>query len=189
MKNRYKDNTLGTISGKRVHIMNPLREEITIEDIAYALSHVARYNGHTKMRYTVGQHVIMVCKELKARGYSPMTQLFGLLHDASEAYIVDMPTPIKVMLPDYLKLEKNFQDRMYEYLVGRVPTDEEFSAFDQVDRDALYTEAMVLVPSNGWITHVPYMHITLDQTLLMTAKEVRDEIMNLYNKLTVEVMA
>lgn len=79
-----------TYSGKRFDILNPQPEQIEIVDIAHALSIIPRFTGHTRAPYTVGQHSIMVscfCDQANA--------LAGLLHDAAEAYIGDLSTPLK----------------------------------------------------------------------------------------------
>jgi hypothetical protein len=86
---------------------NPLsikEEDISILDIAHALSHTCRWGGHCNRFYSVAQHSVMVSEMA-----SPENKLAALLHDASEAYIGDMPSPLKALMPDYKELEKTIQ--------------------------------------------------------------------------------
>jgi len=77
---------------------------INIEDIVHALSHTNRYCGHTEKPYSVAQHSFNVFMQLTEQ--SPEVQMEGLLHDASEAYLCDVPKPFKNLLgPRYKELE------------------------------------------------------------------------------------
>lgn len=70
--------------------LDPRPEEIHIEDAAHALAHVCRFGGHVKFFYSVAQHAVAVSHLCE-----PQDALWGLLHDASEAYIGDMVRPLK----------------------------------------------------------------------------------------------
>jgi 5'-deoxynucleotidase YfbR-like HD superfamily hydrolase len=71
-----------------------------IEDIAHGLAHTCRFNGHFKFFYSVAEHSMDVADHL-----SDEQKLLGLLHDASEAYLADLPRPIKPHLSNYRRLE------------------------------------------------------------------------------------
>lgn len=73
----------------------PDPDSIRIEDIAHALSNMCRYAGHVPKFYSVAEHCVKVSSWLKTLGKSVELQLKGLLHDASEAYCVDIPSPLK----------------------------------------------------------------------------------------------
>ncbi|MGA3099667.1 MAG: HD family hydrolase [Bryobacteraceae bacterium] len=79
-----------TYTGKHVHALCPSPEEIDIGDVAHSLSQMCRFVGHTDGFYSIAQHSVLV-SELVPRGDA----LWGLLHDASEAYLCDLPAPIK----------------------------------------------------------------------------------------------
>lgn len=80
------------------HHLDP--DSIDIEDIALALSRQPRFAGHTNKLYTVAQHSVLVALQCPWD-----LRLEGLLHDASEAYLCDMPLPAKLLIPEYRDLE------------------------------------------------------------------------------------
>lgn len=84
-----------THSGIPFEPLAPRVEDIRIEDIAHALSQQCRFSGHTRVFYSVAEHCVRVSRCLDARGYARSVVLWGLLHDASEAYLVDIPKPLK----------------------------------------------------------------------------------------------
>jgi hypothetical protein len=90
-----------THTGKQIDPASPESWDIHIEDIAHALSHLCRFGGHTREFYSVAQHSVRV-----ARAVSRKNRLVALLHDATEAYLVDIPSPLKALLPDYRALEQ-----------------------------------------------------------------------------------
>ncbi len=77
-------------SGRKFFPLNPQVDAIDIEDIAHSLSNMCRFTGHVKSFYSVAQHSVLVSYLCGANN-----ALYGLLHDATEAYLVDMPKPIK----------------------------------------------------------------------------------------------
>lgn len=93
-KNQVSSQRIGSwiqvFSGHKFWPMDPRPEEIFIEDIAHALSLQCRFAGHTRVHYSVGEHSYRL-----ARFCSRENMLWGLLHDAAEAYLVDLPKPIK----------------------------------------------------------------------------------------------
>jgi hypothetical protein len=89
-----------TFTGKQFWSLDPRVEDIDIYDIAHALSMQCRYGGHTLGFYSVAEHCCHVCD------YSPPNdKLWGLLHDASEAYLTDVIRPIKPYLGNYAEIE------------------------------------------------------------------------------------
>jgi uncharacterized protein len=79
-----------TYTGVQFWPLDPQPEEIRIEDIAHALSMQCRFGGHCRVFYSVAEHSVRVSRELPAHLKS-----WGLLHDAAEAYLVDLPRPLK----------------------------------------------------------------------------------------------
>ncbi len=79
-----------TYTGKCVHPLAPHPDEIAIEDIARSLSQQCRFLGHLDFFYSIAQHSVLVSEMVPRED-----ALWGLLHDASEAYLCDLPAPIK----------------------------------------------------------------------------------------------
>ncbi len=81
-----------TYTGKVFHYGYIEPDSIDIRDIAHALSHLCRYTGHTSMFYSVAQHSLLVSEKMPG---GPADKLAGLLHDAAEAYVNDLASPLK----------------------------------------------------------------------------------------------
>lgn len=95
-----KGDWMQTATGRQFWPIDPRPEEISIIDIAHALSNLCRYAGHCSEFYSVAQHSVLVSRALP-RGL----RFWGLLHDASEAYLVDIPRPLKPFLTGYHEAE------------------------------------------------------------------------------------
>jgi len=133
--------TLETITGRFINLVDPNPSDICLIDIAWSLSRLARFNGHTinTIPYSVAQHSIVVANEsanLAAKYYQDQFQgyvltppevarwkLIGLTHDASEAYTGDVSGPLK-KIPEFRPIiktiEKKIQDAILEAL-GLLP--------------------------------------------------------------------
>ena len=90
-----------TRSGRHIEFQNPDPAKIAIEDIAVALSRECRFSGQTQEFYSVAQHSV-----LASRIVPEAFALEALLHDATEAFIKDLPSPLKGMLPEYSRIER-----------------------------------------------------------------------------------
>jgi len=93
-----------TFTGKIVDLQSPTPDVVDIEDVAHALSMICRYGGHCDEFYSVAEHSV-VLEEFAAR-ISPKESLFFLLHDAAEAYLGDVVSPLKKVLTSFVELEK-----------------------------------------------------------------------------------
>ena len=151
-------NTLETVSGKKVNVSNPDPNTIDISDIAWALSRMPRFSGHTipYVPYSVAQHCIRVMKELAPHG--PEIQLYGLLHDAAEAYINDLPSPVK-HIPEIHAVIKKLEDKLmltiYQALGIRPPTEEEEAIVKLADKNQQAVEAYNFMYSRGSDWNLP----------------------------------
>ena len=100
-----------TITGRHVCYAGPTPDQIAAEDIAASLARQARFLGHYSGVYTVAQHSCFVHDLLVKWGCSPWVRLAGLLHDAAEAYMGDIPSPLKHMpqLAGYRQIEAGME--------------------------------------------------------------------------------
>lgn len=94
-----------THSGKRVNLEHPRAEDVCLEDITYALSHLNRFTGHADPSWTVGQHSLFCAELARLRGYSYEAQRSCLIHDFAEAYLGDVSSPLKQCIQGYHGLE------------------------------------------------------------------------------------
>lgn len=134
-------------------------DDIKLEDIARGLSHMPRFSGQIPASYSVAMHSMLVHDILAhpyvaampdATGYvdavgSVRTYLAGLLHDASEAYICDIPSPLKKKLPEYAKVEETIMSAVFRrFNIGDLwPMNATLKAADKL---ALYVEAQRWFP-------------------------------------------
>lgn len=86
---------LNTATGRKFPFLAPTAGDIDIVDIAIGLGHQARYAGQTRQHYSVALHSVLVARVIRALGGSLDEQRWGLLHDAAEAYVTDIPWPLK----------------------------------------------------------------------------------------------
>ena len=88
--------------------MRATPKDVCLEDIAHALGNLCRFSGHCREFFSVAQHSVIVSRAVE--GEAPEHALWGLLHDGAEAYIADLPSPVKRLAPRYRAVE--------EYVLG-----------------------------------------------------------------------
>jgi hypothetical protein len=102
----YHNDWIQTRSGIAFPLLAPQVEHIDPDDIAHALSNLCRYGGHSRTFYSVAQHSVLIARWLSDTDFGRETALHGLLHDAAEAYCVDVPKPLKRLLGgEYHRIE------------------------------------------------------------------------------------
>ena len=134
-----------TFSGLWVDPLKMQSKEILIEDIAHSLSLQCRYGGHCRCFYSVAQHSVLVSDLLDGI----LLQLFGLLHDAAEAYLGDIIAPLKEEIPEYKQDEKILQGQIFIKFCGRLPNPDEQQRLKGFDTRLLLGEAKSMMPSRG----------------------------------------
>jgi len=90
-----------TYTGRQFWPLDARADEVDIVDIAHALSQTCRYGGHCEQFYSVAEHSVLCSLVVPAEH-----ALQALLHDATEAYLVDVPRPIKRFLGNYEQIEQ-----------------------------------------------------------------------------------
>ena len=121
-----------TFTGKSFFPLEPEPDKICIEDIAHSLSLLCRFNGHCNRFYSVAEHSVRVASlvnQFVGGLYHPYQEIYktnrdykrdyncemyALLHDTSEAYISDIPRPIKSSLTNFKDIEKNIEKNILQ---------------------------------------------------------------------------
>ena len=93
-----------TFTGTKFYPTKPNPADIHIADIAHALSHMCRYGGHCSEFYSVAEHSVILSRVVPRED-----ALWALLHDATEAYLVDVPRPVKKELTNYREIEAGLE--------------------------------------------------------------------------------
>lgn len=109
---------LQTVSGRAWCAEEPEAYDYTIEELAHALAHLCRFAGHTRQFYSVAQHSVLVARiayaslHLTSVDQRREAARGALLHDAAEAFVIDMPAPLKRMpqLAGYRELIQRVED-------------------------------------------------------------------------------
>ena len=133
-------NVMNTWTGRQFDPLHMQPSDVSLEDIAHALSLLCRGGGHLDRFYSVGQHCINCAGEARARGWSDRLVLACLLHDASEAYISDIIRPVKIHLDNYREIEDRIMAVILEAFGLHDLTPEENASWKQIDDDMLRGE-------------------------------------------------
>lgn len=142
-----QDQWFQTHSGIVWHPYAPEASKVSIDDIAHALSLQCRFNGHCQAFYSVAVHSVLVseiCVDRVLGGPSALAGLVGLLHDAAEAYVGDLISPMK-----------------------RGPVGPAFAAVETATREAIF-QAFGL-PEDAWGDHAALV-ASADLTALATER-------------------
>lgn len=165
-----------TFSGNRLHFLKPKEDEITIEDIANNLSKNCRYCGNIKEFYSVAEHsVLLAAKVLELTGDTKQA-LSALLHDATEAYLCDIPRPIKPHLIGYTEMESKLND----VILSKFGVDKPNDLIKYLDCNIVADEASVLFNTiPDWVNDFDYIGIELQLWDHDTAKASFIDMYNL----------
>jgi hypothetical protein len=101
-----------TYTGKTVDIFNFWLRDICLEDIAHALSLICRFGGHCSEFYSVAEHCVRAA--YIAHFNYDIHPAYILVHDAAEAYIGDLPRPIKRTVFDP-EIETKVRNKILNY--------------------------------------------------------------------------
>jgi hypothetical protein len=126
-ENLYTPDCIRTFTGIYMNVFEPTCEMICIEDIAHALSMQCRFGGHLPEYYSVAQHSFL-CSSLIGEKYA----LDALLHDASEAYLLDIPRPIKKRLSNYKEIEDRLMTLIAVEFGFKYPLASEVKDIDEI---------------------------------------------------------
>jgi 5'-deoxynucleotidase YfbR-like HD superfamily hydrolase len=130
---------LQTVSGRWVNPFDPDPEQLDAGDIARALANQCRFGGHSRAFYSVAQHSVIVSQLVEGRGGDAEDAFAALMHDAGEAYLGDMPHPLKHRSPlgaAFREAERQLEAALREHF--RIKPD--VAEIKRADRALLATE-------------------------------------------------
>lgn len=136
-----------TYSGHHFSLQEPVFD---LTDIIHALSNTCRYGGHCSRFYSVAEHSCLVGSLMRELDLGDPRE--GLLHDATEAYLSDVPAPFKQYLPEWKALDDDLDAKLREHF-GIGPHS---AGMKTADRIALFIEASMLMPDGGECYHDPW---------------------------------
>lgn len=175
-----------THSGRIIETNNITENDICLKDIIFALSNMPRFTGHVSNHWSVLHHSLLVgeickaiaddvqfddtvisltMKTLRSDLYIPYTQpktnliKMGLLHDATEAYLADIPSPMKEQLPSYTVLEQKLNSIIMDKF-SVTPNKLDSIICKLADRVALRMEGTYFF--DKWIEAVPHLEFKFD---------------------------
>lgn len=131
---------ISTVSGKFFDLLKPEDYEYDIEEIAHSLSNLCRYTGHSNTFYSVAEHSVLVSRLVPDK-----LALTGLLHDASEAFVGDVSSPLKKLLPEYRAIEDRIQQSIANHFGLEYPFPKEVHEADK----RMYWQERQDVADNG----------------------------------------
>jgi len=140
MSKEQTPSSITTLSGKWFDILNPEEYEYDVEEMATALSNLCRYTGHVNKFYSVAEHSVLVSRIVPVS-----LRLPALLHDASEAYLGDVASPLKKLLPEYRAIEERVQAAIFKYFGLEYPMD---TAIHEADK-RMYWQERQDIANNG----------------------------------------
>jgi hypothetical protein len=142
---------IGTVTGRQLDPFDPDPDAIVVADIVHGLVHSCRFAGQCDHFYSVAHHSLHVASEVdRTTAGHPRLRLFALLHDAAEAYIGDLPRPVKRRIPAFQELEAELLAAVWESVGVAPPTDEEWETVMAADDRLLAHEAAELLAWDDW---------------------------------------
>jgi uncharacterized protein len=128
-----------TVSGRWVNPFDPDPEQLDAGDIARALANHCRFGGHSRVFYSVAQHSVIVSQLVEQRGGDVEDVFAALMHDATEAYLGDMPHPLKHRSPLGAAF-KVAEDHLEQAIRDRFGIKPDVAEIKRADRALLATE-------------------------------------------------
>jgi len=172
-------------SGIKLHYVNPTVDMISLHDICNNLGNICRFTGSTSMFYSVAQHSLLVgrlVKEALETEGSPYTSDFfdqvlaALLHDAAEAYVNDIASPLKMAINGrYDEIEQGLISKVFEHF--SVSLDFYNGTVKAADNVALSIERYYLMPDHPDWPKASALEMTYDKPAFKDPISASKELM------------
>ncbi|MEY5099132.1 MAG: hypothetical protein RJA36_1851 [Pseudomonadota bacterium] len=181
-------------NGIDLHYTRP--EHMVLADVAHSLAQINRFTGHAQRPYSVAEHSLLVL-DIVEHLFAPASvhcRLAALMHDAHEAYIGDISTPLKHTLGETWALVEHRMERALRSAWGlHTAAYEHRDAIKQADLIALATERAQIMPPSPtlWqslvhIQPVPWVDLMSPERCKMTWRDWRDRFADAVDALDFE---
>lgn len=169
---------LVTYTGKIFDYDNITADSICLDDIIHAICKLNRFVGHSSRPYTVGEHTYYCLLMAEKLGFNTKQKLQVLMHDFSEAYVGDCPSPLKKHLKDFKTIEKKVEKAIWEHFGLPLPTEEEHKLIKRVDLTMLVIEMRDLTHHDYryFITENTYLEILEDEDFNLRKNNVPEKL-------------
>jgi hypothetical protein len=167
-----------TYTGRAFWPLHPKAEALSIIDIAHALANQCRYSGHVKYFYSVAQHCVLLARWAMDHGADTLTCFQILMHDAPEAYLVDIPRPVKQFMPQYRVWDHAINDVIRQWMGWQdlpIP-----KIIDELDSRIIVDERAALMDTarrNDWGHKLEAVGVTIEP---WTPERAEKEFLLLY---------
>lgn len=164
-----------TYTGRPFWPLAPKASDVSVIDIAHHLAGQPRYSGASSPWYVTAQHCCLLADFVQERGGTPLDCLQILMHDAAEAYLVDIPRPVKQHMPQFRLWDKAINNAVREWLgLADTPIPE---WQDELDSRIIVDERAQVMSDSGldWghdleplgVTIEPWANMIAEQQFLM----------------------
>jgi len=175
-----------TYTGRLFYPLNPDPDDVDLQDIAHALSMKCRYTGHTRNFYSVAEHSVLMAEWFEEQD-CPWRALYALLHDATEAYLPDVPRPVKLKWGWWPEIESKVNKAIMSHFRCPHLTRDRAVVADvkRADTRILLTEAVALMRSRSesfgdWKKDYTPLPVA---TFCWTPVRARDAFLRAYDRL------
>lgn len=139
--------TIFTARGSLIDFLNPEFSKFSMVEIAESLAKECRFANHTlDCHYSVAEHSVHAARLAPHFGVEPLA---ALLHDAPEAYMRDVPTPLKNLLPEYQRIHDGILEEIFK--INHLSIRDHYTpGLEKLDKDLTSKEGMELTLNKHW---------------------------------------
>lgn len=139
--------SIQTYTGRRFFPLDPQVDDVDPLDVAHGLALKCRYTGQCEFFFSVAQHSVLMSDYLASLEYSIVDQRWALMHDASEAYLPDVASPLKSHIHGF----RDIEDRLLRVIGERFGLSWPKAKFISYVDDLFYwVERRVLLKDVPW---------------------------------------
>jgi len=184
---------LVTYKGNKISYYNLTKEDIDLDDILQSISRISRFLGHSSRAYSVGEHTLIGLIIAEEMNYSARHKMYWLVHDFTEAYVGDCPTPLKKIIPDFRNIEAQVEGAVMDHFGLEPMTANDYDAIKRIDRTMLVMEMrdLTLHTYQDFINDMVFENIIEDDYFTIGKNEqsadlIHKELLSAFHKIKKE---